>query len=168
MSNSDQQAASIADELSPRTDQSDDNPIEQIRDILLGPSLVSFDKRFQRLEEMILTNHSRLLKLLDKRIESVESQIAHQDTRLSRDLEQEKNAHVEAIGSLESHVEKQERTLRGEIDEIHMALTAQLQELKTAMDENAESLRENGRQQNRELASLFQSIASQLNKADEL
>jgi len=136
----------------------DDQILAEVREILIGPQLRALDERFGRVEKMVLTHNSRLLKLLDRRIAVVEELVK---SRISR-LQEKLDAQDHAIDDLDTRLLDQSRALRAEFDALDASLKQQLSALQATLDAETAALREGARSHDRDLAKLFQEMAARL------
>ncbi len=152
---------STSTSLSPPS--SDEHVIAEVREILVGPQLRALDKRFGRVEEMVLTHNSRLLKLLDRRIAVVEELV---ETRVAS-LQEAIDRQDRSMGDLETRLLDEGRALRAEFDALSAEMSHQLDQLRRHLDAETAALRQGAESHDRDLAQLFQDMASRLLKSSD-
>lgn len=127
------------DSLSAMSGAAGINNVERIRDILFGGQMRDYEKRFNRLEEKMSKEVTRLRADMDKRMSSLEDFMRREFETLSEKLQAEKKERSESNLILETTFKAADASLKDHLSEVEEYSTKELRRLQHQQREDAKN-----------------------------
>lgn len=115
------------------------NNVERIRDILFGGQMRDYDTRFNRVEEKMSKEITRLRADMDKRMSSLEDFMRREFETLSEKIQTEKKERSEADLALETAFKTADASLKEHISEVEDHSTKELRRLQHQQREDSKA-----------------------------
>ena len=141
---------------------SSDTAIDQIREILFGAQLKSINDRFIQVENMLLSHNTRLLNLLNKRVDVLQEMIESRNTLLEASIASEREQRLQSLQKLDDQLREQGRRLQQDFDELSTQTAEEMTRLRAAVSQETEDLRQGFDAHETGLAELFHEMADKL------
>ena len=157
-----QDSSKIQDSRNDISSNVTDDSVQLIREILFGRQLRAIDERFEKVESMLLTHNTRLMNLLDKRVDMLQEMIESRNTALSQLIAQERSKRNEKLTQLDDELREQMNQLRNEFALVSSDSAMEMAQLREALKRETTSLRQDVGDHDADLASLFQEMSAKL------
>ncbi|MEO1377237.1 MAG: hypothetical protein AAFW70_23735 [Cyanobacteria bacterium J06635_10] len=141
---------------------SEGNSLNKVRDILVGSQMRELDKKFSRLEERLIKECSDLRDETRKRLDTLENYIREEANSLSERAKNEQLKRDKAVRAITEEQRKFAESLETKIAEMDEEASKMQRELRSSIFSQSQSLQDDIRQKYEEILGLLQREADEL------
>ncbi|MEM9922482.1 MAG: hypothetical protein AAF915_01790 [Cyanobacteria bacterium P01_D01_bin.50] len=135
---------------------SEGNSLNKVRDILVGSQMRELDKKFSRLEERLIKECADLRDETRKRLDRLETYITEEATSLSERAKNEQLKRDKAVKAITEEQKKFAESLETKMAEIDEEASKMRRELRSSIFSQSQSLQDDIRQKYQEILGLLQ------------
>jgi DNA repair exonuclease SbcCD ATPase subunit len=130
--------------------------LEKIRDILFGPQMQDYHRRFMRLEERLLKEASELREEFRRRHDTLEAYMRKEMEALHERLRAEQNERGEATGRLAREIKESRETLEKKTAQVAEQMASGQRQLHQQLLDQSKSLADDLRLKSADILSLLE------------
>ena len=140
----------------------DSGNLDKIRDILVGPQMRDYEKRFVRLEERLVKECGNLREDTRKRLDYLENYIKTEVDSLIERLKTEQTQRDDAVNELDQELKNLIKTLERKITQLDEQTSLNQRELRQQILEQSKNLNNDIEQKHDELLTVLEREAKEL------
>jgi DNA repair exonuclease SbcCD ATPase subunit len=140
----------------------DGGNLDKVRDILFGPQMRDYEKRFTRLEERLIKECSNLREDTRKRIDSLESYIKTEVDSLMQRLKTEQTQRDDSMSELDRELKNLIKSLERKITQLDEQTSQSQRDLRQQILDQSKNLDNDIRQKYEEILTVLEREAKEL------